>query len=73
MRQNPTIPSTHGLQQYREDTPVHGDSIVAVLSWRTLSSQIVRATIPGGPIGIISMSMTARPGQSVHDTSFMAT
>lgn len=33
-------PSTHGLQQYREDTPVHGDSIVAVLSWRYVRDDV---------------------------------
>ena len=51
---------------------IHGNSF----KWfRTLSTQIVLATIPGvrSPIGIRSMSMTARPGQCVHNTSFMTT
>ncbi|KAG5373898.1 hypothetical protein IGI04_042784 [Brassica rapa subsp. trilocularis] len=70
-RLDPLISLLHLHMDCNSNAKTHPST--AIRLWRTLSSQIVRATIPSGPIGIRSMSMTARPRQSVHDTSFMAT
>uniref|UniRef100_A0A0D3BT26 Squalene cyclase C-terminal domain-containing protein n=1 Tax=Brassica oleracea var. oleracea TaxID=109376 RepID=A0A0D3BT26_BRAOL len=63
-------------QQYREDTPVHGDSIATFLSWRSFAqpSPEVRSEseVCQRQLARDSPSMTLRLWQPNHDSPFMA-